>query len=352
MFDRLPARPSTSGLKRVFGRGRRSTAFVIVIALAASAGLSGTWPSAAVAADPDGGAQSPQYQEFLSDAGKSYQFTPGGPVTVPFKPRPGDTDTVDGGSPVALPAAAGSKGTSPNMMGPAGVAPTNTTTILRREVFGFLTDGFMARTGGVTLDYNTLSTIAYFGVGLNVDLTGTDPTNDGALYQSGSGWNGWRSSLMTSIINSAHASGTRVVLTIESFAWDNSSGGIDMQTHLLSTPAARTRAAQQIAAEVYSRGADGVDLDFEPIVTSQRANYVTFVRQLRVELDKLHPGYELTFCANGAPGTYDLPNLLAAGAADAVFIMGYNLRGGSPAVSGSIDPLTSTSTTYSLTRRS
>ena len=64
MFDRLPARPSTSGLKRVFGRGRRSTAFVIVIALAASAGLSGTWPSAAVAADPDGGAQSPQYQEW------------------------------------------------------------------------------------------------------------------------------------------------------------------------------------------------------------------------------------------------------------------------------------------------
>ena len=39
--------------------------------------------------------------------------------------------------------------------------------------------------------------------------------------------------------------------------------------------------------------ADGVNLDFEPIVSGQSANFVTFVRTLRAELDKINPGYEL-----------------------------------------------------------
>ena len=152
---------------------------------------------------------------------------------------------------------------------------------------------------------------------------------------------------MTSVINSAHAHGTRVVLTVESFAWE--SAGASSQTALLSSPSASLNAAQQIAAEVNGRGADGVDLDFEPIAPGQSANYVSFVRTLRAQLDALHPGYELTFCGTGAPGTYDLPDLLAPGAADAVFIMGYNLRGGTPAYTGSIDPLTTTTNRYSLT---
>jgi hypothetical protein len=151
---------------------------------------------------------------------------------------------------------------------------------------------------------------------------------------------------MTSVINAANAHGTRVALTIESFAWD--SNGAAAQTHLLSTPAASLRAAQQIAAEVKNRGAGGVNLDFEPIAPGMSSNFVAFVKLLRAQMDLVQPGYELTFCATGRPNTYDLPNLLAAGAADAVFIMGYNLRGGSPSLTGSIDPLVDT-VIYDLT---
>jgi hypothetical protein len=100
-------------------------------------------------------------------------------------------------------------------------------------------------------------------------------------------------------------------------------------------------AAQQIAAEVGRRGVDGVNLDFEPIAPGQSANYVNFVKTVRTELDKVHPGYELTFCVNGMPSSYDLAGLTAPGAADAVFIMGYDFRGASPTTTGSIDPLTS-----------
>ena len=348
MFVCLPVPPCPPLLARLIrGRIQHSPRGILplglALALVSSAGLWAASASPAAADSGTGDGPSIQYQEAMSHAAKTYSFTPGGPVTIPYRPRFGDTATVDGATPVALPAAGGSAAAAPALVDPATVAPTGSTKSLRREVFGFLPYWEL----GSTLDYNTLSTIAYFGIGLNVDMAGTDPNNDGALARSGSGWNGWRSATMTSVINAAHADGTRVVLTIESFAWD--SAGAAAQTHLLSTPAASQRAAQQIATEVNSRGADGVDLDFEPIAPGQSADYVAFVKLLRTDLDALHPGYELTFCANGAPNTYNLPALLAPGAADAVFIMGYNLRGGSPKLTGSIDPLTSTMITYSLT---
>jgi hypothetical protein len=110
----------------------------------------------------------------------------------------------------------------------------------------------------------------------------------------------------------------------------------------------RVKTAQSIAAEVARRGVDGVDLDFEPIARGQYSNFSTFVHELRTELDKIHTGYEITFCANGSGGSYDLVNLLSPGGADAVFIMGYDLRGGTPSKTGSIDPLVSDSNNYTL----
>jgi spore germination protein YaaH len=269
----------------------------------------------------------------VAHSSNAYSFTPGAPASVPYRPRAGDTTLVDGQAPVALPAASVTASVTPALSA-ASAAPNVSVSYLRREVYGFLPYWEL----GSTLDYTTLSTVAYFGIDLNTD---------GTLDKAGNGWGGWTSATLTSAINAAHSHGTRVALTVESFAYGSS--GIAAQAALLSNPVASLTAAQQIAAEVARRGADGVNLDFEPIASGQSANYVTFVRLLRAELDKVHPGYELTFCATGSAGSYDLPNLLAAGAADAVFIMGYNLRGGSPSLTGSIDPMTSPSINYTLT---
>jgi len=57
----------------------------------------------------------------------------------------------------------------------------------------------------------------------------------------------------------------------------------------------------------------------------------------------------LTFCGTGDTGYYDVAGLTAAGAADAVFIMGYDFRTGSSSHAGSIDPLTSPKPVYDLT---
>jgi spore germination protein YaaH len=320
MFDRLSGQLLRIGLASA-------------LAISASSIVAAAAPATASAAD-QGSDTSIQHDEYLSHESEHYSFTPGGPATVSYAPRAGDTDIVDGAAPVALRATATLPGTTtPAAPSSSGPQPAGTINPLRREVFGFLPYWEL----GTTLDYDTLSTIAYFGV---------DVGSDGVLYHGGNGWAGWNSSSLTTVINDAHAHGTRVVLTAQSFAWGASEAST--QSALLSSDTARLTAAQNIAAAVKSRGLDGVDLDFEPIASGQKANYVTFVRTLRAELDKVQPGYELTFCATGAPGTYDLPNLLADGAADAVFIMGYNLRGADPATAGSIDPLTSTLTRYSL----
>jgi spore germination protein YaaH len=331
--------------------------------LAAAAIPSGASSSAAAAAAAAEVTTSISYQQAMAHKNDPNTFVPGDAVTVPYRPRPGDTTEVDGRMPVALPAGTASgrsmaaspqgsvraindvvPGQSASLSGGSSTSPTAKSSstavpaasLLRREVFGFLP--YWESVAAPTLNYDILSTVAYFGVGVN---------GNGDLDHTGSSWAGWTSGWMTGVINNAHAKGTRVVLTVEEFAWTTSEW--NQQVQLLSSPAYRLNAAQQIAAAVGQRGADGVNLDFEPIASTQEDNYRIFVQTLRSELDKLHPGYELTFCGTGATGYYDVAGLTAPGAADAVFIMGYDFRTGSSAYAGSIDPLTSPKPVYDLT---
>ncbi len=340
------------------GRYVASRAFLVALAigLAGSSVVAAGHPAPAAAAAPAVGAMdaslgSPtiQYEEAVAHAGDKNAFVPGDAVTVPYAPRSGDTATIDGKTPRALPAGRASGraiAASPqgSIAAVSDVAPTPgaagsptanfaanagaSTNVLRREVYGFLPYWTLK----TPLNYDVLSTIAYFGVDLDTS---------GNLVKSGNGWGGWTSSTLTNVINNAHANHVRVALTIESFAW--TTAGANAQTALLSSPAHRANAVAQIVGAVRDRGIDGVNLDFEPVAggTVGSNNFVTFVRLLRTELDKVHVGYEIVFCATGRLGNYDPTNLLAAGAADAVFIMGYDFRNGSPALTGSIAPLTS-----------
>ncbi len=204
---------------------------------------------------------------------------------------------------------------------------------LRREVFGFLP--YWELTDASTrLDYSVLSTIAYFGVG--ADKSGhlirkrADGTKD-------VGWAGWTSSALTRVINDAHAKRTRVVLTVQRFAWTSSQ--VTATKTLLGSSDARKTLAGEIAKAVADRGADGVNLDFEPIPSGYGDEYVTFVRTLRKALDARSRGYQLTFDTTGRIGAYDIAALTASGAADAAFIMGYDYRTSGASTAGSISPL-------------
>lgn len=301
------------------------------------------------------------YRHAESHAADVIAFEPGDRVSVPFRPRVDDVWHVDGKPPSALPAghatgqqmrdanpdttafldqavtpavagafasatggAEGSEVASTAVIGPSG---------LRREVFGFLPYWELADRNTV-LDWRTLSTVAYFSVGC---------TSSGGLWKRNAdgsvaiGWAGWTSSKMTSVINRAHEHGTRVVLTVSCFAWSNA--GASMQASVLGSAAARATLARQVAAAVRDRGADGVNLDFEPIVAGYADEFTALVRAVRRELNATAPGYQLTFDALGSLGSQPIAEATGPGGADAVVIMGYDYRTAGSSVAGSISPL-------------
>jgi spore germination protein YaaH len=296
-------------------------------------------------------------------------FTPGDRVSVGFRPRASDRWTIGGAKPRALPAgrldgtgmrrqANGPIPRGSSTVDQPAVAPGTALTAtaaswsapdppvrmelqapvdpgaLRREVFGFL-PYWQVNASTLRIQYDKVSTIAYFGVG--ADAAGNlQKRNSGGTTTVG--WSGWTSSRLTSIIDQAHATGTRVVLTVQSFAWNTS--GKARQKALLGSWSARLNLARQIAAAVRDRGADGVNLDFEPIVSGASGQFTALVKTVRTELDKIHRGYQLTFDTTGSIGNYPIEAATASGGADAIFIMGYDYRGASSSPVGSVAPLT------------
>jgi len=330
-----------------------------------------------------------QYEEAEAHADDPNRFTPGGRVSVGYTPRADDGWPVDGRAPRSLPGghasgrdmARAAQGSSWATQPPAGVgepdgisapvdgaaptgvvmaaeparaertaerSPAAATAVagLRRQVFGFLPYWTLSDSTTV-LKYDYLSTIAYFSVGADSRGNLLKRNSDGSLT---TGWGGWTSSRLTSVISAAHQHHTRVVLTISVFAWTSSQA--TKQATLLGSSTARLNLARQAAAAVRDRGADGINLDFEPIAAGHAADFTAFVRTVRAELNRIRSGYQLTFDTTGFIGNYPIENATASGGADAIFIMGYDYRTAGSATAGSIDPLNGSGYTLIDTIRS
>ena len=331
----------------------------------------------ATAASPSGAAAgleaSIHWEDAQAHARDRISFTPGGRVTVGFTPRPSDRWRVGGLGPQRLPAgrldgkAMRQQGSAKTRTAPAATidpsvdrpivdpdsvvdatpaswsAPTEPDRLtpqarvdpgaLRREVFGFL-PYWQVNSSSLRIEYDKISTIAYFGVGTDSAGNLLKRNSNGSVT---TGWSGWTSSRMTSIINTAHATGTRVVLTVQSFAWNST--GKTRQKAMLGSSTARLRLARQIAAAVRDRGADGVNLDFEPLASGAETQFTALVRTIRAEMDKVRRGYQITFDTTGFIGNYPIEKATAPGGADAIFIMGYDYRTASSSPVGSVAPL-------------
>ena len=315
-----------------------------------------------------------QYDEAVAHADDRIAFAPGGRVEVAFTPRGSDRWAVNGVDPRKLPAGRATgkalrdaqhplprtpadpalvdpNNTPNNAPAALPVGPIDAPTVdpaaapiadlaaavdpggLRREVFGFL-PYWELTDSSTTLDWEKLSTIAYFGVGAAANGDIERKNLDGTTTV---GWSGWTSSRLTSVIDAAHAHGTRVVLTVQSFAWTPS--GVIRQKALLASAANRLNLARQIASAVRDRGADGVNLDFEPIAATFGDEFTALVRTIRAELDKVASGYQLTFDTTGWIGNYPIEDATAPGGADAIVIMGYDYKTGSSARAGSVAPV-------------
>ena len=210
---------------------------------------------------------------------------------------------------------------------------------LRKEILGFLPYWMLSDTALASMNYHLLSTIAYFSVGATKDGT----LSKGTTTSPSSGWAGWTSSRMTDVINQAHGAGVRVVLTVTMMAGDST--GAANQAALLGSSTARANLIGQIVSAVDSRNADGVNLDFEPVSSSLRASYTSFARDLKAGLVAAGVGSYLTVCTTGGAATwstgYDVAGLTAAGAADQLFVMGYDYSWSGSARAGGVAPIDS-----------
>jgi spore germination protein YaaH/flagellar hook assembly protein FlgD len=354
------------------GRLRRATVAVITLALLASL------PASAWAAEPGtvgetifdpslehvGPGQGPSqaYLDMMAAESRHYSFEPGGRVTVGFRPRPDDRWPVDGAAPRALPAgrlsgeqmagvgtaaaATPTPETPTSALGTTSLAPATQALGqspeaalaqlpggMRRVVYGYL-PWWEVGDATTRVDFRIVTHMAYFSVG--VDANGNLRTHN-ADGTPTTGWAGWNSARMTSLIEDAHRHGSRVTLTVTMFAW--TSGQAATQAALLGSATARQNLARQAAAAVRNRGVGGVNLNIEPLVAGHEANFVALVRTVRAELDAIAPGYHLSFTAMGHPGNYPLEQALAPGGADAVFVMGYDYRTAGSNHAGSISPL-------------
>lgn len=318
-----------------------------------------------------------QYEEALAHERDRIAFAPGGRVEVGYVPRSDGGWTIDGTAPVALPAGRldgatirrqgvvprpapvtparadgsdlepaepfvdgtpGARGATAAEPGgtAAGFVPTPKAAVraggLRREVFGFL-PYWQVNAASLRIDYSRISTIAYFGVGADGAGNLRKRNADGSTT---TGWSGWTSARLTSIISAAHRSRTRVVLTVQSFGWTASTMAV--QRRLLASPGARANLARQIAAAVRDRGVDGVNLDFEPLAAGYERHFVALIKSVRTELNRIHTGYQITFDTTASIANYPVYAATSKGAADAIFIMGYDFRTSGSNPVGSIAP--------------
>jgi spore germination protein YaaH len=189
-----------------------------------------------------------------------------------------------------------------------------------REIFGFGLASSLAdpTVGYPSWDFSLLSTVAFFGI--HVQPNG--------YFVADSGWTVWNSPDLTGLLSTAHAAGTKVVLTI--ILQDFSPGTPNMCSGLAQMDAT----VAQTVSEVRAKGVDGVNIDYEglngncgtPDPSWARHQLTGFAAKLR---SALPPGSYLSVDTYGSSAVdslnfFDIAGLAAS--VDSFFVMAYDLE--------------------------
>jgi len=183
-----------------------------------------------------------------------------------------------------------------------------------KEVFGY--HPYWMGTAWTNYDFNLISTLAYF----SAEVTPTG--NLGNLH-------GWP---IASLINEAHAHGTKVVLCATLF---NSN---DLTT-LLSNASYRQNLIDNLLTQVQAGNADGVNIDFESFPASQRENMVTFITDLTNTFHSAIPGSQVTLAMPAVDWSNAWDYNALASISDGLFIMGYAYHWSGSTTTGPNSPL-------------
>ncbi len=190
------------------------------------------------------------------------------------------------------------------------------TRALSREVFGYLP--YWVYDSYPSLNYDLLSTIAYFGV----DVDG---------YGNIVNQHHWPAS---GLINLAHSHGVRVVLTVILF------DGTQLNT-LLGNPTYRTNLINNLVLRVQYANADGVSIDFEGIPSGNRQNLTDFMTELSNTFHSQLPGSYVTIFTPAVDWRNNYDYYQLAQVTDGLIIQGYDYHWSSGPTAGPTAPLTS-----------
>jgi spore germination protein YaaH len=209
----------------------------------------------------------------------------------------------------------------------SGIAP------LERQVYGYLPYWRLDSGTVDRLDYDLISTIAMFGLGIK---------KDGNIDTAWRGYTAYVSDNATAVTNAAHAKGVRVVPTFQLF----DSGTLPKMSAFLHSKAAQSRFIKQAIALMGRRSADGANFDFEPMPQSLSLDYAKFLAKFKTSMLKSFPKAKLVAATSaGAPYTLidGIENIV-----DQMLVMTYNYRWSGSTVTGAIAPLDNTTRTVKL----
>ncbi|NPV90623.1 MAG: LysM peptidoglycan-binding domain-containing protein [Firmicutes bacterium] len=134
------------------------------------------------------------------------------------------------------------------------------------------------------------------------------------------------------LVSTAHSNQQKVLPIIYNFFYDQNSLTKDLVTWMISTPANRSACIANIIKLLQTYGFDGVNMDFEGVRVSDRANLAVFYRELGAQLHAR--GYFLSVDVPGKSNdsqwndwTYPYDYQAIGQAADQVVLMMYNEHG-------------------------
>lgn len=179
------------------------------------------------------------------------------------------------------------------------------------EVFGFAPYWKIDNLGNI--DFNVLTTFAYFGITVNPD---------GTLDRTDQGYNTYKSEKAEKIFKKAQSHGTKVVLTLTQM--DNYS-----IESLMDSKEAQEETINEAIKEVKSEGIDGINVDFEYVGNpgdEYRNKFTDFIANFTKRLHEEVPNSYLTVSVYASsvmsPKIYDIPKI--ADSSDGIFMMAYD----------------------------
>lgn len=195
-----------------------------------------------------------------------------------------------------------------------------------REIFGYLP--YWTYSSYPILNYDLLTTIAYFGADVN------EFGNITNLHD-------WPAS---GLINQAHSEGVKVILTAILFDENQLAA-------LLSNASRRTILVNNLLNAVQNANADGVTIDFERVPSGQRQNLTNFMTELADTFHINIPGSYVTIFTPAVDWNNVFDYSALAQITDGLIMQGYDYHWSTAPTAGPTAPLTSGSVwgTYNVT---